>query len=253
MSTVLNEKEWVLERLSFPSLENKPSEVLSRLTKYYSAEGLSKAQTRRKLEEYILKCDSSASLPKWSKTLDRIVKYYYGTPLVCIDFIPVSETELEKIKVLKGEQLRRLCFTLLCLAKYQKRVNELNDYWVCTKESEIMRLANINTSLERRCSMFKALNEKGLIEFSKRADNTNVRVCFADKEPPVLKISDFRNIGYQYMMYCGKPYFACSVCGAITRYKSPNIGRKQRYCKACAARITAENKAKYKKNSEKRN
>lgn len=253
MNIVLNEKEWLLEKLSDKSLGDKPSETLSRLTKYYSAEGLNRAETRRKLEEFILSCDSAASLPKWSKSLDRTVKRNWGEPLVSIDFIPISTSELDKIQKLKGEQIRRLAFTLLCLGKYQKRVNGLNDYWVCAKESEIVRLANINTSLKRRCLMFKRLNELNLIEFSKRADNTNVRICFADKEPPALKITNFKNLGYQYMMYCGKPYFACVRCGTVTKYSNPNVGRKQLYCKECAIKIAAQkrNKAAAKKVLEK--
>ena len=233
MSIVLNEKEWVLERIFSPNPKDKKSEVLSRLTKFYSSEGLSKSETAKRLEEYLLCLDSAVSLPKWSKTIEKYVKKYYGEPLLQIDFVPISKEELEVIDSLKGEQTKRLAFTLLCLSKYQRKLNHLNDYWVCVKESEIMRLANINTSLERRCAMFSYLNECGLIEFSKRIDNTNVRVCFADKEPPLLKISDFRNLGFQYMMHCGKPYFVCGDCKIVTRYQNPSVGRRQVYCKSC--------------------
>ena len=198
MSIVLNEKEWVLERIFSPNPKDKKSEVLSRLTKFYSSEGLSKSETARRLEEYLLCLDSAVSLPKWSKTIERYVKKHYGEPLLQIDFIPISKEELEVIDSLKGEQTKRLAFTLLCLSKYQRKLNRLNDYWVCVKESEIMRLANINTSLERRCAMFSYLNECGLIEFSKRIDNTNVRVCFADSgenedREPVLEQTELRS------------------------------------------------------------
>ena len=237
MSIVLNEKEWVLEKLEQPSLGKKPSETLSRIVKYYSSEGFSKTETRKKLETFLLQSDSTVSIPKWTKSIERVIKLSFGEPLINIDYISITESELSIISGLKGEQLKRLAFTLLCLAKYQKLVNPINDYWVNTKESEIMKLSNISTSLKRRCLMFKELQDLGLIQFSKRVDNTNVRVCFADDGSPMLKISDFRNLGYQYMMYRGKPYFVCANCGITSKYANPNIGRKQRYCKKCSSEI----------------
>lgn len=113
-------------------------------------------------------------------------------------------------------------------------VNEQNDYWVNSKDNEIMSFANINTSIRRQCAMYATLRELGLIQFSKKVDNTNVRVCFATDGDTAMTITDLRNLGYQYLKYHGEPYFECVNCGITTKYSNPVKGRSQKYCEACA-------------------
>ena len=64
-----------------------------------------------------------------------------------------------------------------------------------------MRMANINTSIKRQSLMYYNLNAAGLIQFSKKVDNTNVKVCFMAPGDVVMSITDFRNLGYQYLKY----------------------------------------------------
>ena len=61
--------------------------------------------------------------------------------------------------------------------------------------------------------------------------------------PPAIKITDFRNLGYQYLKYYGEPYFECANCGIVTKYKDPdNIRstRQQKYCASCAVKINTQ-------------
>ena len=161
---------------------------------------------------------------------------------------------MKTIRDLNGRQLQRLAFTLLCLSKYWHTISPQTDYWVNNKDNEIMAFANINTSIRRQCLMFGALKENGLIRFSKRIDNTNVRVCFADDDDsnstPVMHVSDFRNLGYQYMMFIHKknrynPYFECENCGITVKYTDPKNGRKQKFCKSCASEIAVQQRVNY--------
>ena len=91
--------------------------------------------------------------------------------------------------------------------------------------------------------MYHNLNEAGLIKFSKKVDNTNVRVCFVKPGDAAIRITDFRNLGYQYLKYHGEPYFECQNCGVTTRYDNPDNKRscsKQKYCRSCAAEINIQ-------------
>ena len=165
---ILNENEWARQQIEKCNLGKKPAETLRLVARFYIDSGYSLTETRRKLDEFLWQCDPLISLPKWSDTLDRVITKAKKRAAVCIDSIPITETEMQKIDALDGKQLRRLAFTLLCLAKYWKAVNPEGDYWVNNKDSEIMNMANISTSLKRQSLLYSQLKECEMIKFSKK-------------------------------------------------------------------------------------
>lgn len=242
MTIVLNEHEWAKEMISSRSLGKKPFETLTRVAKYYIDKEYSKRDVRKMLDAFLIQCEPSASLPKWSNTIDYALDRALRYEAIKIDYIEITKPEMEIIDSLEGKQLRRLAFTLLCLAKYWDVVNPRGAHWVNSKDCDIMRMANINTSIKRQSLMYHTLHAAGLVQFSKKVDNTNVRVCFIKEGEPVLCISDFRNLGYQYLKYHGEPYFECQNCGATTKTSDPVKGVKQKYCRECAAAIHTQQK-----------
>ena len=238
MSTiVLNEHDWAKEQIDNKTLGSKPYETFCRVAKYYLDNGATKKEARRQLDSFLLMCEPTASLPKWSETLDYAIKRASKYDAIDIDCIKISKPEMDKIDSLNGKQLRRLAFALLCLAKYWDIVNAHGDHWVNSKDCDIMRMANINTSIKRQSLMYHTLSELGLIRFSKKIDNTNVRVCFIEDGETAMEVSDFRNLGYQYLKYHGEPYFECENCGLTVKQSNKTTGRKQKYCQDCAAEI----------------
>lgn len=248
MTIVLDENAWAEEAIRYRVLGNKPSETMRRVARYYLDKSYSKKDVRKMLDIFLLQCDPSASLPKWSESLDKSMRYALDRPAIKIDRIDITCSEMFKISELKNVQERRLAFTLLCLAKYWHAVNPASNYWVNNEDSAIMRMANVNTSLRRQSQMFHNLNEAGLIQFSKKVDNTSVRVCFVDENDDIgvaASVTDFEDLGHQYMLYCGDTnYFWCKQCGAAvrrtrvdTRDGTPKSGRPQSYCKRCATDI----------------
>lgn len=236
MTIVLNEHEWARDMIESRSLGAKPFETLSRVAKYYIDKDYSKKEVRGMLDTFLLQCDPTASLPKWSDTLDYAVARALKYDAIEIDGIEITKPEIERIDALGGKQIRRLAFTLLCLAKYWDVVNPHGDHWVNSRDSEIMRMSNINTSIKRQSLMYFKLNEFGMIQFSKKVDNTNVRVCFITPGDTAMVITDFRNLGYQYLKYHGEPYFECQNCGITVKFDN-KTGRKRKYCKECAVEI----------------
>ena len=238
MSVVLNEYEWAEEAVRNKSLGKKPSETLGRVAKYYISRGSSKTETRKLLEDFLRQCDPVASIPKWSNMIDYSISKAMKYGIIEIDSIEVTDRELDRINSLEGRPVKRLAFTLLCLAKYWDTVNPKGDHWVINKDTEIMKLANINTSLRRQSAMFSELNKLGMIQFSRKIDNTSIRVCFIEDGKTEMKLCDFRDLGYQYLMHMGEPYYACESCGLIMKKKSDSkVGRKSKYCPECAAEI----------------
>lgn len=82
--------------------------------------------------------------------------------------------------------------------------------------------------------MLHEMKNAGLLRFSKRVDSLNIQVKFIRANSPVaIHITDFRNLGNQYLLYCGEPYFQCANCGLTIKKKS-NV---HKYCSDCAAEM----------------
>lgn len=237
MGIVLNEYEWAERAINNHQLGKKPIETLNRVSRYYLENQYSKKEIRKLLDAFMLQCDPQASLVHWSDTLDKVAKNSSKFPLIRLDGVDISQNELKRIEALDGKQIRRLAFTLLCVAKYWDAVSEHNDHWVNSPDKEIMQMANINTSIKRQSLMFSELREAGLIRFSKKIDNLNVQVTFIEPGETAIHIQDFRNLGYQYLKYYGGAYFECANCGLTVKIQSPAKGRRQKYCPTCAVEV----------------
>lgn len=245
MSIILNEYEWAERAIKDKSIGKKPYETLSRVAKYYTYKNYNKKDVRRLLDEFLIQCEPSASLVTWADTLDNAAKSATKYPLIMMESVSVTKPEMDRIDSLSGKQVRRLAFTLLCIAKYMHAVSENTNYWVSTPDNEIMKMANISTSIKRQSGMFGQLKDTGLIRFSKQIDNLSVQVLFSEDGEEILRITDFRNLGYQYMKYHGEPYFECSNCGVTEKIKNPSRGRPPKYCPKCAAEIQTRQKVNY--------
>ena len=247
MSIVLREREWVENAIQSKTLGKKPSETLRRVARYYIDKGYSKKETRKYLDAFLIQCEPMSSLSKWSDALDYALARALKYEAIEIDSIDITRSELEKIDALEGKQVKRLAFTLLCLAKYWNAIIPNGDNWVNNKDSEIMALANINTSIKRQGAMYHTLHKCGMVHFSKKVDNTNVRVCFIEDGDVLLRVKDFKNLGYQYMMFTGSnDYIVCQNCGIVVRKNTVKpVGYKQnsgnqKYCRSCAAEIALQ-------------
>lgn len=235
MNIILNEREWARSAIAARQLGARPAETIGRIARYYyQCEGYKKSEVRAKLEDYILQCDPDAVLVKWSNVIERSVRQAGKYPIIDIDHVDVTEAEIAKINGIEGRQPRRLAFTLLCVAKYWNAVRENNNGWVNVSDKDIMGMANFTTSVSRQGKLFRELRDAGLIRFSRRVDNLNTQVCFIDDTGPVaLHITDFRNLGNQYLMYCGEPYFQCEQCGVVIKRGN----NRHKYCPDCAAEM----------------
>lgn len=236
MEIILNEREWVETALETRSLGKKPVETLGRIARYYyQHEGFKKKDIRIKIEDFLLQSDPNIILVKWTDMIDAVVKAADKLPLIELDDIQATTKEMAVISSVKGKQAQRLLFTLLCVAKYWNAVREANNGWVNTPDKDIMRMANVNTSSQRQNTMLREMKDSGLIKFSRRVDNLNIQILFIESEDgdAEMSITDFRNLGNQYLMHRGEPFFHCKQCGLTVRKKS-NV---QKYCPDCAAEI----------------
>jgi DNA-directed RNA polymerase subunit RPC12/RpoP len=184
------------------------------------------------LENFMLVSYPNFNPVKWQETIERQVKKAKKYSLIEIDFIPITKNELDTIKVINNKPQERLAFTLLCLAKFGNAVNLQNNDWTNREDKEIFRMANIQVSIKKQSAMMNSLRNKGLIQYSRIVDNLNTNVLFIDNESEViLEIEDFRNLGYEYALYCGEKFFKCENCGVLVRQNEKN---NKKLCNECS-------------------
>lgn len=122
---------------------------------------------------------------------------------------------------------------MLCLAKLNNLKNPDNNGWVNLDAKTIFTLARISGSVKSRYERLGSLYQMSLLELPKRNDNLSCRVTFVNNDSErKLFISDFRELGYEYLRYKGKAFSRCRECGILFR-NNKNMSKK--YCSACSA------------------
>lgn len=232
---VLNEKKYIESVIEKGEVSSKPSETINLLVKYYKYLGLKKTEVYEKIHEYLLKNYKPYNKVKWEDTINKYIETNFkkGYDLVEIEFIPITDKEINKIKSLNSKRLERLAFTMLVIAKMNGMINDKNNGWVNKKDKEIFKYANIKIPVKTQCLLLNDLKTKGFIEFSERVDNTNNKVLFIEDGNVVLTVDDTRNLGYIYDNFVGYGKFKkCEVCGCII--KNNDKTRPSKYCDECA-------------------
>lgn len=236
---IMNETDYAMRLIQERTLTNKPSEALRVVAKYYIwTEKLRRKDVKKKVISFLSQSSPMASIPKWDDAIEYAISVAAKHKPIEVDEVVVTVPEMEVVDAIKSKQERKLAFTLLCLSKYWDSVNGTDNHWVNSKDTEIMKLANISPTLRRQSSLYASMRDAGLIEFSKRVDNTNVRVVFQKEGDAAVRVTDFRNLGYQYAAYHGEPYFACESCGITTNGGTKGKrGGQRKYCPECANKI----------------
>ena len=240
MSVVLNEKkqaEYIIEK---GEVGNKPTSTLFLLAKYYrQKENLNKEQTFNKLNEFMEKNYKNYNSATLEDIIEDISKKANKYPLREIDYIEITKSEIDMIRNVCDIKYEKLLFTMLCYAKLYNKISDKNNGWVNTDIKELFRVARV--SVRYRNDKFLYLNDletASLISFSNKNDNLNLRITFVDNNSDtVLKIDDFRELGYEYLNYIGDGKFIrCECCKKLIRKKS----NKQKYCTDCYKRINSD-------------
>lgn len=234
MPVILNEKEYAEQIIEKGEVGNKPTSTLFLLSKYYRQEKkLSERKTAEKLNEFMKQNYKGYNEALWEDIIEDISKKGKKYLIQEIKSIDITQKELDEISKLTNMKYEKLLFTMLCYAKLYNTLSETNNGWINTDIKEIYKSARV--TVKYRNDKFLYLNdleETGLISFSNKNDNLNMRINFIDNDSDVvLKITDFRELGYEYQNYIGDGKFIrCSECGRIVRKN----GKSDKYCSNCA-------------------
>lgn len=248
MPVVLNEVKQAEHIIEKGEVGNKPTSTLFLLGKYYRVKGnLDKEQTFNKLNEFMERNYKNYNSALWEDIIEDICKKANKYSLREINSIGITQNELDSISDIDNLKYKKLLFTMLCYAKLYNCISKDNNGWINTDIKEIFRAARV--SVKYRNDKFLYLNDlekTGLISFSNKNDNLNIRVNFVDIEgESILDVNDFRELGYEYLKYIEKGKFAnCLQCDRLIK----KTNNKCSYCKKCAMESTKNN---WKKASQK--
>lgn len=242
MSVILNEKEQAEKIIEKGEVGNKPTSTLFLLSKYYRQEkefGANK--TAQKLNEFMKKNYKGYNETLWEDIIEDISKKGNKYILQEIESINITKAELDKISTVKNIKYEKLLFTMLCYAKFYNTLSNINNGWINTETKEIYKIARVTVKYKNDKFLYlNDLEKMGLISFSNKNDNLNIKVNFINNDGEVvLKITDFRELGYEYQNYIGDSNFIrCSECGRLVRKNGSN----SRYCNSCSREKRLETK-----------
>ena len=239
---IVNEKEYAQTRIKNRDVGENIYTTLSILAKYYFSQGMKRKAVRVELQNFLEIAYPKFTINKsyWIDAVENIVAKNAKEKLFDSDGVWITESEWEKIQSLKNKILKKLAFTLLCIAKINNQKRESNNDWVNTEIKEIFKLANIPCNNELRARRIGDLIRSGLIRFATRIDNLNIKVLFVDEESKKkFLVNDFRNLGNEYLYRIGENYIRCAECGKLI--KNNKYGNKK-YCSECAAYNPQETK-----------
>lgn len=238
---LLNEKEYAERCLKEKVIDGKPYFTLSILAKYYHNKGYKRKKIIELLTDFMDKSYSryAGNKSEWRNSIETIAKNANKYPLYEIDGVWITESEIQTISSLNNQSLEQLLFTMLCIAKLNRIKNPNNEGWVNTSAKEIFELARVSCSSLKRNEVIGALYDLGLLDLPKDNVKLSVKVKFIDDASEnKLFVSDFRELGYEWLYFRGGKFIRCQECGILTRYT-----KNRKYCKNCASQEPQEIKS----------
>ena len=234
MNIVLNEKEYIEECLKSKEAIDRPLYVINLLARYYyHCKGFKKAKIAELLIKFLEERYPEFIYDRngWIDRIETATHKARKFPLREIDGVWLTASELKTIESLHSKVLERLAFTMLCLAKLNNKRRNRTDGWINVKMRDIFKVARISDCKKMRNTRIRDLCDAGLVELPNQIDNPSFRVTFIDSNSDdVLFVSDFRELGYEYLKYKGENFIRCGECGILTR---GNKNGTKRYCSNC--------------------
>jgi hypothetical protein len=224
--------------------EHKPlsdaKSTMSLLARYdIQAARLTQAETATHVREFTLQLFPNISRFYVDRRLGYYVEHGGATPLLQLSPIPITSREVGRIAALPTIKHQCLAFSALAMAKYgTARKASTNDWIWASQLRELMLRGNLQIpNDELYLTYYHELYTAGLIGLTKRVDNCNIQVLFADRADDaevVMELceADYFDLGYCWRAYCGEPFVRCAECGRWI--KQAKNGRR-RYCRGCAA------------------
>lgn len=239
---IMNEKKYAEDIINGGELKNGFDYTLVVIGKYYKYNGLNSSQIKNKLEEFVSKYKPDISDRQRDKMISKHINNLekYSSQLAEVLEIVITKPEIEKINSIKphkykAHNIKKLAFTLLCLAKF--RVAKGKQPIVYMDYGKIFKHADIHTSKTTRGLYLRELIDNGLIErATTRVDGTALRILFIEDGKKAVSVTDLNQAGKFYDQYCGVRFTTCERCDKMIK----KTNNRMKYCPDCAAVINRQ-------------
>jgi hypothetical protein len=219
MKLELNEIEKVKNIIEKGIVDNKPSETIRLLAKYYHKQNMNQEQIVQAINNFLIKnYKNQYNQVTWNDLLEGIVKTVVknNSNLINISSVEITKSEVEYIKTLETDKIQRLIFTYLVYAKIFNKINSKNNNWVNGEyRNEIFKDAYIKETGKEQLKTIHKLVTNNILKISKNITNNSVNLEYVVKEDSEteLIIDDFREFGLQWLKYLGdKTVYECNEC-----------------------------------------
>lgn len=242
MPVILDEEKYAEKIIDTGEIGNKPTSTLFLLSKYFRQKmEYGEKKTEKELNQFMIDNYKNYIPAQWEDVIEDISKKGKKYKLQKIDYIGITQKELDEISKVYNLKYEKLLFTMLCYAKLYNHLSETNNGWVNTDIKELYKVARV--TVKYRNDKFLYLNDleaTGLISFSNKNDNLNMKINFVDQSTDyVLKVDDFRELGYIYQQYTNNGTFInCKECGRLIK----KTNNKCLYCNDCKVLISSQQK-----------
>lgn len=239
-------------------LGEKPMTSVNLMVRYYKNLGKEKEEIYNLLDEFLSKNLSSYNKVIWDERLQNVINSTYEVELCEIESVKITRYEIEQIKGVKLKY-QKILFSLLIYLKLLRTKNKSETVYInATKYiTDIFNEANVSSSKDVRLQELKELEELGYIEktVNRRMSNGKltlsmmIKLLYIKEEnsdnPAELVVNDFRELGLQWLEYCGDNKIkCCEVCGKRYKIKSSK-DTSSKYCKECKEEKQKESKREY--------
>ena len=140
--------------------------------------------------------------------------------------IIITKSEAEIIRSCETDRQKKLLFTLYVLAKTYNNPTG----WIGYSDNDIFSLANLQATAKEKVLLIKELIDLGLVQYNHVIDKNSYKVELDEDLTNVeLIITDFTNIGNQWVIHEDNTKMICERCGRIVQRR----GKKHKYCRRC--------------------
>ena len=236
---VLNEVAIVEQIIENGVVGDNAAEDVVLLVKYYcqiykSSKGrLQRTRIVERVLSFLNGVIKDYEINDWRTRISKYINKFGHTPLHHIEYVPVTLQELNTIRDLRNKKLEKIAFVSLVYCKLFNLRNTKNNNFVNVDYNTVFTSARVSASVYEQPMLLHELKEQGLLERSKRFRKTNYKVLFVnDTDEVALKVSDLRELGYQYLRWRGDKtdqFVECAECGILIRKKNGAT----KYCPDC--------------------
>ncbi len=235
---ILNEEKYAKSIYDGQNEEEKS--VISKIgyiTRYLlNVENKSDDEIYKNSVEWMQKYHNNFEESCYSNLISDAIKRAHKQPFYNIDYIKITQSELDIISSLDNLRAEKILFVLLCMAKQQSISMGFTNGLVRYSITDLCKMARISVPAEDREYILHNIIQYGFLDYPKKNNTKCLFVTFIDNiGEPVLNLdeTDCKELAYVYLNWKnkGNGYGRCDCCNRLMKKSKKN---PKRFCEDCS-------------------